>query len=400
MFETLSLRAPDAIIALMHQAQADTRETKIDLGVGVYKNTDGETPIMRAVEKAQIRWRDEEDTKLYMGTTGTADFRKHLLELVLGEDHHAHARIASSQAAGGSGALRIGAELIQESSPGATVWHSTPTWANHVPLIGGAGLELKPYPYYDRENLAVDFTAMMQTLETGAKAGDIVLLHGCCHNPTGADLSDEEWDALAAHMSAKGLIPFIDLAYLGLGRGLREDAYGLLACIEACPEVLFSVSCSKNFALYRERVGLIALVARDEDSAAVVQTHFGAIQRKLISMPPAWGANVVSTILGDRELRHVWNEELTEMRTRIRRLRLSLADELNVPNTNSKHGEDLARAVRDQQGMFSMLPVTPAQAESLRSDHGIYITNTGRMNIAAANLDNIPRLADALLKLG
>ena len=392
MFEALTPRAPDAIIALMEAARADGRDSKIDLGVGVYKNTDGETPIMRAVARAEAKWLEAEDTKLYMGTTGSADFRDKLLDLVLG-DTVARERIASSQAAGGSGALRIGAELIQEVQPGARVWHSTPTWANHVPLIGGAGLELKPYPYYDRETLSVDFAAMMETLERDAKAGDVVLLHGCCHNPTGADLADEEWDALAALMAAKSLTPFIDLAYLGLGRGLAEDAYGLRACIAACPEVLFTVSCSKNFALYRERVGLVALVTAP-DTAKVVQSHFGAIQRKLISMPPAWGANVVDTVLGDRELRHEWNEELTEMRTRIRRLRRALADELDVQG-----GEDLARAVRDQQGMFSTLPVTPEQAEALRVDHGIYITNSGRMNIAGATLDDIPRLADALLKV-
>ena len=395
LFAALEPRAPDAIIALMEQAKADPNPDKIDLGVGVYKNTDGDTPIMRAVLGAEKRWLEEEDTKLYMGTVGDADFRGALLDLVLGDDHPALAggRIASSQAAGGSGALRMGAELIVSAYPDATVWHSDPTWANHTPLIGSAGLAMKPYPYYSRETLGVRFDAMMDTLRNEAKAGDVVLLHGCCHNPTGADLSDAEWDQVAALMAERGLLPFIDLAYMGLGRGLREDAYGLLKCLELCPEVVFTVSCSKNFALYRERVGLVGIACADADTAKTVQGHLGAIQRTLISMPPAWGARVVATVLGDRDLRHSWNEELTEMRTRIRRLRRALADELSVQG-----GEGLANAVRDQQGMFSTLPIGREGAEAIRKSHSVYITNSGRMNIAAANLDNIPRLAKALLE--
>jgi len=396
MFEALTSRDPDAIIALMEAAKADPNPEKVDLGVGVYKNSDGDTPIMRAVSRAQAEWLESEDTKTYMGTTGSADFRAQMLELVLGADHAAikESRIASSQAAGGSGALRIAADLIAEAKPGASVWHSTPTWANHVPLIGGAGLSLKPYPYYDRASMSVDFDAMMQTLQTEAKAGDIVLLHGCCHNPTGADLSEEEWDVLSAFLADRGLLPFVDLAYLGLGRGLKDDAYGLLACIEVCNEVIFALSCSKNFALYRERVGMVAIISADKSVTDAVQTHLGAIQRKLISMPPAWGAMIVQRILSDRDLRHEWNEELTEMRTRIRRLRRALSDELNVQGR-----ENLAQAVRDQQGMFSMLPVTKAQAERLRNEHSLYITNSGRMNIAGATLDSIPQIAKALLNI-
>jgi aspartate aminotransferase len=398
MFDALTPRDPDAIMALMEAAKADPNPEKIDLGVGVYKTSDGETPVMRAVSGAQAKWLAEEDTKLYMGTTGSADFRKALLELVLGDDHPdlRGGRIASSQAAGGSGALRIGAELIVQAAPNpkkrASVWGSTPTWANHVPLISSAGLEMKSYPYYDRESLGVDFEAMMATLRAEPKAGDVVLLHGCCHNPTGADLSDAQWAELAAFMAERELLPFIDLAYLGLGRGLSEDAFGLKTCLEVCPEVLFTLSCSKNFALYRERTGLVGLKTASKATTDIAQTHFGAIQRKLISMPPAWGAMVVSTVLHDRELRHEWVEELNEMRTRIRRLRRALADELSVQG-----GEDVARAVADQQGMFSMLPVSKAQAEKLRAEHSVYITNSGRMNIAAANLDNIPALARALL---
>ena len=394
LFSALEPRAPDAIIALMEQAKADPNPDKIDLGVGVYKNAEGETPIMRAVLAAEARWLEEEDSKIYMGTVGSADFRQSLLELVLGDDHPSltGGRIASSQAAGGSGALRMGAELISSARPGATVWHSDPTWANHIPLIGSAGLEMKPYPYYDRDTLGVRFGEMMDTLRAEAVPGDVVLLHGCCHNPTGADLSEAEWDELVALLAERGLTPFVDLAYLGLGRGLREDAYGLLKCLELCPEVVFTVSCSKNFALYRERVGLLGVACADAADAKTVQSHLGAIQRTLISMPPAWGAMLVTTILGDRELRYQWNEELTEMRTRIRRLRRALADELSVQG-----GEEIARAVRDQQGMFSTLPVSKDAARHMREAHSVYITDSGRMNIAGATLDTIPTLAEALL---
>ena len=396
MFDQLTPRDPDAIIALMGQARADTRPGKMDLGVGVYKNTDGDTPIMRAVVKAQARWMEEEDTKLYMGTTGSAEFCRALAAEVLGEDHPALAtdRVAVAQGAGGSGALRLGAELIREAHPDAKVWVSTPTWPNHTPLIGSTGLEMRSYPYYDRETLGVDFDAMMACLREEARPGDVVVLHGCCHNPTGADLTEAQWDQVAALLAARDLLPFVDLAYLGLGRGWREDAYGVLRCIESCPEVLVSVSCSKNFALYRERVGIIMAVCESADAARVAHSHFGAIQRKLISMPPAWGANVVSTILADRELRHDWREELEGMRARIRRLRRSLSDELDVQG-----GDTVSAAIRDQQGMFSTLPLSADQAVALREGAGIYITNSGRMNIAGASLDDIPRLAEELLKV-
>ena len=392
MFQDLPPRAPDGIIALMQAAKADTRPDKIDLGVGVYKNAEGETPIMRAVARAQERWLGEEETKLYMGTTGSAAFCAALLELVLGEGHEALGRTAASQAAGGSGALRMGAELIKAANAGARVWVPDPTWANHTPLIGSTGLELQTYPYYNRETLGVDFEAMMEALRTKARAGDAVVLHGCCHNPTGADLSEAQWDAVAELLAERDLLPFVDLAYLGLGRGLREDAYGLLRCIETCPEVLFAVSCSKSFALYRERVGMVAL-ATQADRVDVVRGYFGSIQRTLISMPPAWGANVVGTVLGDRELAHSWREELDGMRRRIRRLRRELSDELNVQG-----GEDLARAVVDQQGMFSALPLSRDQARRLR-EQSIYVTDGGRMNVAGATLDTIPRLAKALLEV-
>ena len=396
MFEALTAKAPDAIMHLMALCKADTNPDKIDLGVGVYKTEDGATPIMRAVKKAEQLWWGEEETKTYVSTTGNAAFRKSMLELILGADmaDKYSPRMASSQAAGGSGALRLGAELIKSANPEATVWVSTPTWANHIPLVSSAGLNIETYPYYNRETLGVDFSDMLARLKNGAKPGDIVLLHGCCHNPTGADFSHAEWDELVQFLPQHGLIPFVDLAYFGLGRGMEDDTYGLRKLIESVDELVLAASCSKNFALYRERVGLVAVLTKDVDSAVNAQTQFGAIQRKIISMPPDHGAALVARILGDPALRGEWVSELDEMRDRMRALRAQLSGALNVQG-----GEVIAAAVKNQNGMFSTLPLSEAQAIDLRERHSVYLTNSGRINIAGTNTTNIPRLAEAILKV-
>ena len=346
MFEYLVPRAPDAIIALMQQCKADTNPDKIDLGVGVYKDASGETSILRAVKLAEKQHWETETTKSYVGIRGNDDFRHSMLDLILGgEAGKIEAalmdRIASAQAAGGSGALRLGAELIKSAAPDATVWVSTPTWANHIPLISSAGLKMGKYPYYNRETLGVDFDDMLAHLDAKAKAGDVVLLHGCCHNPTGADLSPAQWDQLADFMLRKDLMPYVDLAYFGLGRGMAEDSYGLRKVIELCPEVMIAASCSKNFALYKERVGLIAVVCKDTETAGVARSQLGSIQRKIISMPPDHGAKLVADILGDATLRDMWVTELTEMRDRMRDLRKQLSDALNVQG-----GETMSAAVK------------------------------------------------------
>ena len=394
MFEALKPKPADAIMALMQACKADTNPNKIDLGVGVYKDASGATTILKSVKQAEQLWWQEEETKSYVGTTGNADFCRLMLELMLGADNPALARTASSQSAGGSGALRLGAEIIASASPDITVWASTPTWANHIPLISAAGLKMDSYPYYNRETLGVDFDDMIAHLDANAKAGDVVLLHGCCHNPTGADLSHAQWDKFAAFMAAKDITPYVDLAYFGLGRGMEDDTYGLRKVIEICPEVIIAASCSKNFALYRERVGLIAVVCKNEDTAAIAQKQLGALQRKIISMPPDHGAALVVRILGDAALRKLWIEELDEMRGRMRSLRRQLSDALNVQGE-----EAMSAAVLNQNGMFSTLPLSKDQAIKLREDYSIYMTNSGRINIAGANDENIPRLADAILKV-
>lgn len=399
MFEYLVPLQPDAIIALMQQCKADTNPDKIDLGVGVYKDEAGGTTILRAVKAAEKQLWETETTKSYVGIRGNDDFRHAMLHLILGGDagkidDSLLDRIASAQAAGGSGALRLGAELIKSAAPHATVWVSTPTWANHIPLISSAGLKMGKYPYYNRETLGVDFDDMIAHLDTHAKAGDVVLLHGCCHNPTGADLSPAQWDQLADFMLAKQLTPYVDLAYFGLGRGMSEDSYGLRKVVDICPEVLIAASCSKNFALYKERVGLVAVVCKDTDTATVARSQLGSIQRRIISMPPDHGAKLVADILGDKSLREMWVAELTEMRERMRDLRKQLSEALNVQG-----GETMAAAVVDQNGMFSTLPLSVDQARKLRSEFSIYMTDSGRINIAGANKTNIPRLAEAILSV-
>jgi len=392
MFEYLTPRPPDAIMALMEACKADTNPDKIDLGVGVYKDDAGVTTILRAVKDAERQLWESETTKSYVSTTGNASFRDTMVKMMFGDDNPVLSRMASAQSAGGSGALRLGAEAIKSAAPDATVWVSTPTWANHIPLISSAGLKIEKYPYYNRETLGVDFADMLEHLAAKAKPGDVVLLHGCCHNPTGADLSPSEWDKLAPFLRDHQLTPYVDLAYFGLGRGMEEDTYGLRKILEVCPEALVAASCSKNFALYKERVGLIAIVCKDEAAAKIAQTQLGSIQRKIISMPPDHGASLVANILGDTDLRAMWVEELTEMRERMRGLRMQLSEALNVQG-----GETMSAAVKNQNGMFSTLPLSVSQVHKLRNDYSIYMTDSGRINIAGANQHNIPRLAEAIL---
>jgi aspartate aminotransferase len=393
MFDYLRPLPPDGIIALMQQAKADERPNKVDLGVGVYKDAAGAVPVMRAVKTAEEIILGDETSKSYVGTTGRDGFNHLMLELMLGSAYDSE-RLAASQAAGGSGALRLGAELIRRAAPEATVWVSTPTWANHIPLISSTGLKMDKYPYYDRETLGVDFDAMVEHLKTKTKPGDVVVLHGCCHNPTGADLTDEQWDALVPVLTDHGLLPFIDLAYAGLGHGLERDCYGLRTVFASVPQALVSVSCSKNFGLYKERVGVLGVLCAKPETAQIAQTQLGSIQRTLISMPPDHGAQIVERILGNGDLKRVWMDELDEMRNRMLGLRRLLSEALDVQG-----GRHIARAVLNQNGMFSTLPITKEQAQALRKDHAVYLTDSGRINVAGANASSIPGLAKALLNV-
>lgn len=396
MFETLPSAPPDAIIAMIAKSAADTNPDKIDLGVGIYQDKAGATPVMRAVKTAEQRLLASEDTKKYVGILGAQDYCSALSELLLGQDNplRASGRIAMAQAAGGSGALRLGAEIIKLAHPGAVIWVSTPTWANHVPLLGAAGLTLRSYPYYNPETQSIDFDAMCDHLRAHAKPGDVVVLHGCCHNPTGADLSPAQWDAVCQLVLKKNMLPFVDIAYLGMGGGLDADTYGLRAIAAACPEAVIAASCSKNFGLYRERTGLVMIIAADAHAADLARGQLSITMRRMISMPPNHGAAIVTEILTDAELRTDWQAELEEMRTRMIHLRTGLANALRVQGR-----EQMAGAIAAQSGMFSLLPVTPAQAETLRNEHSVYLLNSGRINVAGIAEARIDALAHSILSV-
>ena len=394
MFETLSPTPPDAIIQMIKLAASDHNPNKIDLGVGIYQDKMGATPVMTAVKTAEALWAKEEDSKKYIGILGNPDYNRLFTELMFGKNSEAitSGRLAMAQSAGGSGALRLAAELIKLANPSATIWVSTPTWANHQPLIGSTGMKISQYPYYNKETQQIDFDDMCAHLKDNAAAGDAVLLHGCCHNPTGADLTRAQWGVIADLILEKNLLPFVDLAYAGLGDGLDEDSYGLRLLADKCPELILAASCSKNFGLYRERTGLVAALAKTPEDAALCNGQIGLTMRRMISMPPDHGAAIVAKILGDDTLRAQWMAELEAMRQRMSGLRSSLAQALSVQGA-----EQMAAAIAAQKGMFSLLPVTPAQAETLRSEHSVYLLNSGRINIAGARTETIDRLADCIL---
>lgn len=391
MFDTLVPMPADPILGISLLCKADPNPAKIDLGVGIYKDDGGKTPVMRAVKMAENLWHHEEASKTYVGVTGNAAFNASMLSMMLA-DTPGQELWATAQGAGGSGALRVGAEIIKLANPEAAVWVPTPTWGNHIPLIGTAGLEIKAYPYYSKETLDVEFDAMCEALKNDTKPGDIILLHGCCHNPTGADLESYQWDVLAELLPQAGLIPFVDLAYFGMGEGLDADCYGLRKLAATQEEMILAASCSKNFGLYRERTGLVAVKTKTEDAAKVAKGHLGLITRKMISMPPDHGAALVARILSDDNLMKIWREELEEMRLRMKDLRSGLASALSVQGA-----ENMAEALARQNGMFSMLPITKEQAGRLRSEHSVYLLDSGRLNIAGASTENIDRLAGAVL---
>ncbi|CUX83156.1 MAG: aromatic-amino-acid transaminase TyrB [Roseibaca calidilacus] len=374
MFETLPTPKLDGIIGLMQAFAADTRTDKIDLGVGVYRDAEGRTPVMRAVKQAEARILDTQDSKSYLSLAGDAAFLTEMETLLLGGAVPS-ARVAAVGTPGGTSAVRQICELIAKVRPGATVWVSAQTWPNHGPLIAAAGLTARPYRYLDAEAGALDRAGMMTDLAQ-AQAGEVVLLHGCCHNPTGVDLSAQDWAEVAALLERSGATPFVDMAYQGFGEGLDADAGGLRHLAARLPEVLIAASCSKNFGLYRDRVGIAMAVVPDAQRDAMAATLAG-LNRQSFAFPPDHGGRVVSTILGDPMLRAVWLEELDGMRARVQENRRALANALREAT-----GSDRMGAVAAQQGMFSILPLTEAQVTKLREDHGIYMLWDGRVNMA------------------
>ena len=395
MFESLKPVAMDPILGLMAAFRADDRTTKIDLGVGVYMNDQGHTPVMASVKEAEAQLMQLETTKSYQGIAGDPGYNQHMLELLFGPEHSilSSGRVKTIQAPGGSGALRVGAEVIQRARPESKLWVGVPTWPNHIPLLGSAGFEIKEYPYYDRDTKQINADATMETLRQ-VPAGDMVLLHGCCHNPTGADLTHAQWDLIADLALERGFIPFIDTAYQGLGDGLDEDAYGLRMMADRLPELLVASSCSKNFGLYRERTGSITFIAENAKQADIVASQAMSVARQIYSMPPAHGALIVSLILGDAALRANWETELTEVRSRIQSMRTLLTDSIQ----NNAAGVDFSH-VQQQKGMFSFLGLNTDQLDQLRNEFGIYIVSSSRVNLAGINSSNIGYLSSSILSV-
>jgi len=389
VFESMQATQADAILGLIAEHKNDPRAEKIDLGVGVYRTEQGETPVLNVVKRAERILLDTQDTKSYIGTAGAADFNAAMQVLTFG-DSSLDDRLVTIQAPGGSGSLRVAAGMILRAAPNASVWASEPTWANHVPLLGGAGLNLKPYPYYDTERHVIDMDGMLAALRT-APTGDVVLLHACCHNPSGLDPSEDDWRAITEVIVERGLVPFIDMAYQGFADDLDSDAFAVRHLAARVPEMIVSTSCSKNFGLYRDRVGTLSLLSADSATRDIVSSQVNNLVRTIYSVPPDHGAAVVSVILHDPELRRDWIAELTEMRERLQRMRALLSEALQqkAPQHDFSH---LARAT----GMFCFLGISAAQVATLKRDYGVYMVDSSRINIAGITTQNVDYLATSI----
>lgn len=392
MFETLQPVQGDSLLGLIAAYKADARAEKIDVGVGVYRDETGATPVLAAVKTAEQRLLQAQDSKAYIGLVGDARFNAAMLDLVLGPQAPAlHDRTRAVQTAGGCGALRALAELAALARPGARIWLSRPTWANHASIFRAARLELQEYPYFDLATQTLRFDEMLAALE-GAGPGDVVLLHGCCHNPTGADLTAEQWDAVADVAARRGFLPFVDLAYQGFGQGLDADAVGVRKLAAKVGEMLVAVSCSKNFALYRERTGCAIVLGAESKSTGVAFDSLLGLLRANYSMPPDHGAAVVASILTDATLKAGWHAELDTMRGRLNGLRQELSAQFRA-RTNGTVYDHIAA----QSGMFSMLGLQRAEVERLRSEHAIYMPGDSRINVAGLRREQIGRFVDAVL---
>ncbi len=393
MFETLKAQPADKILALMQAFKEDPRETKVDLGVGVYKDATGRTPVMRAIKSAERRLVEEQDSKAYTGLAGDPAFADAMIDLVL-SDAVPRESIAAVATPGGTGACRQAFELIKMARPEARIFVSDPTWPNHVSMLNYLGMEMVPYRYFDDETRGVDFDGMMADIGQ-AGPGDVVLLHGCCHNPTGANLNSAEWDAVIALLQKNGVTAMIDIAYQGFGDGLDADAAGTRKLAAALPEVLIAASCSKNFGVYRERTGLLMLIAQDSAAKGLNQSTLAFLNRQNFSFPPDHGARAVTMVLTDAELRADWTKELEDIRLSMLDLRQQLAGELQRLSGSDRFG-----FLAQHRGMFSRLGTTTELVERLRAEHGIYMVGDSRMNIAGLNAQTVPILAKAIVDVG
>ncbi|MGB0812548.1 MAG: aromatic amino acid transaminase [Paracoccaceae bacterium] len=393
MFNSLQQQPADKILALMQVYKEDPRENKIDLGVGVYKDASGQTPIMQSIKQAEHMLWETQDTKSYVGLTGTPEFSETMIDLVLGDKFDKNLT-ASAATPGGTGAVRQAFELGKMANPNLRVFVSDPTWPNHLSILKYLGIPVEPYRYFDAKTRAVDFSSMMTDLEN-AKEGDLILLHGCCHNPTGANLKAPEWDAVIELLLKSGATPMIDIAYQGFGDGLEEDASGVRKLVNSVPETIIAASCSKNFGIYRERTGLLIVVSHDKDARDLNQSTLAFLNRQNFSFPPDHGARLVTMVLSDEELKRSWMEELEAVRTSMLSLRTQLATELEKLSGSNRFG-----FLADHRGMFSRLGASPEQVNELRENHAVYMVGDSRLNIAGLNSKTVPVLAKAIVDCG
>jgi aromatic-amino-acid transaminase len=393
MFETLKEQPADKILALMQTYRDDPRDGKIDLGVGVYKDASGNTPIMRAIKNAEQQLWEAETTKAYTGLAGDPAFADAMIAMVLG-DAVPRANVAAVATPGGTGAVRQGFDMVKMANPDAKVFVSDPTWPNHLSILKHMGMTMVPYRYFDDESRGVDFNGMMEDLAK-AGPGDIILVHGCCHNPTGANLNMTEWKALVDLLIKTGATPMVDIAYQGFGDGLEEDAAATRLIASSVPETIIAASCSKNFGIYRERTGLLMAVAANPSAHKLNQGTLAYLNRQNYSFPPDHGARLVTMVLSDDALRNEWAVELEEMRNGMLGLREQLAAELQRLSGSDRFG-----FIAQHRGMFSRLGATPEQVRRLRDEHAIYLVGDSRLNIAGLNKDSVPILAKAMIDVG
>jgi len=392
IFANLEKLPPDPILGVTTAFRADPSPGKIDLGVGVYRDDAGNTPVPAAVRDAERALLEGQVTKTYVGPMGNPEFNQRIVEMALGPVAAGlKERTTTIQTVGGCGALRVGAELIRASQPDAIVHVSDPTWANHEPLLGSSGLALERYPYYEAATRGVAFERMLERFGR-LPSGSIVLLHACCHNPTGADLDAGQWGALAGVIESRGLVPFVDLAYQGFGDDLETDVQGLRLLAARVPQLLLALSCSKNFGLYRERAGALAVIAENATVAGAIATHQARTARRMYSMPPDHGAAIVARLLGDPALRAAWESELAAMVSRMKALRVLLAGHLAARRPD----RDFSWVTR-HRGMFSLTGLDSAAIGELRSTHHVYVPPDGRINIAGVSDANVDRVADSLV---
>ena len=391
MLNNLKEQPKDKILALMQMYREDTRSDKVDLGVGVYRNAEGITPVMRAVKAAEKLWNTQEETKAYTSLAGDVQFLDAMCDLILGAEVPTE-RMARVATVGGTGAIHQALELIKLADPGARVWMSAPTWPNHPAILRHVGLQAAEYRYFDSETCAVDFDGMMADL-AGLQSGDVVLLHGCCHNPTGANLNPAQWQDVAQLLLARGAIALFDIAYQGFGDGLEDDAAATRLLVQSLPEVIIAASCSKNFGVYRDRAGILMVVAANSAGAALAQNNLATLNRLNYSFPPDHGARLVGMIMSDPALRSDWQAELEDVRLSMLQLRTQLASELQRLTNSDRFG-----FVGQHRGMFSRLALTPGQVEQLRTEHAIYMVGDSRINIAGLNENSVPILAAAIAK--